>query len=182
MSVSCVNNSGGIWRVIGPVMLAGCVAACSLPDFTQFRLPRIDSNTLGLGEFDNVARKQTVVSRPISPEDLVDAQGRCGSAAPAVDNSLEPVLSSEPRLPKGVALRMTECEVVRALGPTRQMEIVPSPDGERNVVMTYTVGERAGIYRFKAGRLVEIERGAEPPPPPEKKPAPKKPARKPTNA
>ena len=38
--------------------------------------------------------------------------------------------------------------------------------GQRLAVLTYTVGERAGIYRFADGRLSSIERGAEPPPPP----------------
>jgi hypothetical protein len=56
------------------------------------------------------------------------------------------------------------------------------PAGARTAVLTYTVGERAGIYRFANGRLSSIDRGAEPPPPQvaAKKPAPRKPKPPPT--
>ena len=51
--------------------------------------------------------------------------------------------------------------------------------GNRVAVVTYTQGQRAGIYTFTAGRLSSIERGPEaeaPPPKTAKSKAKKKPA------
>lgn len=70
--------------------------------------------------------------------------------------------------PRGVALSMTECEVVRLAGYTDRVEIGADPYGRRSVTLTYMTGERPGIYRFADGRLVSMERI-------EGLPAPKKP-------
>ena len=53
-----------------------------------------------------------------------------------------------------------------------------NPRGERVAVITYSQGQRAGIYTFTAGRLSSIERGPEPVAPPKaaKSKAKKKPA------
>lgn len=75
---------------------------------------------------------------------------------------------------RGVALDMTECDVVRVAGYTNAVEISANENGQRAVVLTYASGPRPGIYRFVSGRLVSIERGPEPPP--AQKPA--KPAKK----
>ena len=72
---------------------------------------------------------------------------------------------------RGVALGMTECELVRAAGPTDSIEIGANERGERTAVLTYPRGERAGIYRFTSGLLVSIERVAEAPPPRPQRPA-----------
>jgi hypothetical protein len=82
--------------------------------------------------------------------------------APAAD---APVV---PREPGGVALKMTECQVVRRVGHPEKFEFAPDAHGERNVTLTYIHGERPGIYQFVAGRLKEIVRAPEPPPPPPK--------------
>jgi hypothetical protein len=166
-------------RVFLPAALACALGACSSVDVSGFKLTNFDSRNLSLGG-------QNIYSgggpaRPVTAEDLVDGEGRCAGAAPAgVDTSLEPALGAQPAAPRGVALQMTECEVTRALGQAQRVDVVPGAAGVRSVVMSYTVGERAGIYRFHAGRLVSIERGAEPPPPPPaqkpKKPAPRRPA------
>jgi hypothetical protein len=74
--------------------------------------------------------------------------------------------------PRGVALAMTECEVVRLLGYTERVE-VGSEGGRRSVVLTYMTGERPGIYRFRDGRLVSMER-VEGLPEPKKKQPPKR--------
>jgi hypothetical protein len=75
----------------------------------------------------------------------------------------------------GIALEMSECDVVQRAGPPDGMDFSTNPRGERTAVFTYTRGERPGIYRFVAGRLKSIERGAEPPPP--ERPVKKKKAR-----
>ena len=79
----------------------------------------------------------------------------------------------------GIALEMSECDVVRRAGPVDNVEIGTTPRGERTAALTYMRGERPGIYRFVNGRLASIERGPEPPPPPKpEKPQKKKPAKK----
>ena len=67
--------------------------------------------------------------------------------------------------PTGVALQMTECEVVRVAGNTDRIEIGANERGQRSVTLTYMSGPRPGIYRFLGGRLASMERVAEPPQP-----------------
>ena len=170
-------------RVLIAAALACALSACSSVDLSGFKAPSLDSSYFSLGT--TTVYREGAAARPVGPNDLVDAEGRCPGEAPAqVDSSLEPGLAAQPAAPRGVALQMTECEVARALGQAQRVDVVPGASGERSVVMSYTLGERAGVYRFQGGRLVSVERGAEQPPPPvEKKPAKKKPvAKKPSNA
>ncbi len=78
------------------------------------------------------------------------ASGAPGATTPAV---------------RGIALGVTECDVVRIAGYTDRVEIAANERGQRTVVLTYAQGPRAGIYRFVSGRLASIERGPEPPAP-----------------
>jgi hypothetical protein len=153
--------------------LALAAAACATiqnmaPDPANFHLP--DRSTFLPANISSYSFPVSPAG-PVAPTELVDAQGLCPGAAPAAA-SVDPSVAVQ----RGVSLDMTECEVVRRLGAPQAAEVT-QPRGERSVVLTYTVGERAGIYRFAGGRLTSIERGEEaPPPPPEaKKPAAKKP-------
>ena len=67
--------------------------------------------------------------------------------------------------PRGIALQMTECQVVSVAGYTNQVEISANQRGERLVTLTYPSGDRPGIYRFRNGRLTNMERVAEAPQP-----------------
>jgi hypothetical protein len=67
--------------------------------------------------------------------------------------------------PRGIALSMTECQVVGVAGYTNNVAISANERGERVVTLTYMSGDRPGIYRFRSGRLVNMERVAEPPQP-----------------
>jgi hypothetical protein len=82
-----------------------------------------------------------------------------GGAAPG---AMPPEVRSGPR---GIALAMTECQVVSVAGYTNQVEISANERGERLVTLTYLSGDRPGIYRFRGGRLVNMERVAEAPQP-----------------
>jgi hypothetical protein len=62
--------------------------------------------------------------------------------------------------PTGIALSMTECQVVSVAGYTNQIQIGANERGERTVVLTYMSGDRPGIYHFRGGRLVNMERVA----------------------
>lgn len=92
-------------------------------------------------------------ARTTSPEDFVDAQGRCGDAN-------ETALTGA-----SLGLGMTECEVARRAGIADRVEITANERGERLVVMSYLSGPRPGIYRFASGRLVSIERAPDATPP-----------------
>ena len=65
--------------------------------------------------------------------------------------------------PRGISLAMTECQVVSVAGYTDRVEVSANERGERLVTLTYLSGDRPGIYRFRGGRLVLMERVAEPP-------------------
>ncbi len=77
-----------------------------------------------------------------------------------------------------MALGHTECDVVRGIGAPANVNLSNNARGDRVAVITYSQGQRAGIYTFTAGRLTSIERGPEPVAPPKtaKPKAKKKPA------
>ena len=116
-------------------------------------------------------------NRPITAEDLVSAEGFCPGMAPpggspADANAAAPVPSTSGT----VALGHTECDVVRGIGPPANVSLSSNPRGDRMAVITYSQGQRAGIYTFTAGRLSSIERGPEQPAPPKVAKSKKKPA------
>jgi hypothetical protein len=85
--------------------------------------------------------------------------GRTGRGAQA---AIPPEIRGGPR---GIAVGMTECQVVQVAGYTDRVEIGANERGQRSVMLAYMSGERPGIYRFVSGRLVSMERVAEPPQP-----------------
>jgi hypothetical protein len=95
--------------------------------------------------------------RPPGPQDLVSPDGYCQGASQPVAGA--PGLSPEQAVvPGGIALQMTECDVVRRAGTPERTEVGTTNGGERAVVLTYTRGPRPGTYRFARGRLYSIER------------------------
>lgn len=97
--------------------------------------------------------------------------GRTASTAPA----LPPEVRGGPR---GIALQMTECQVVQVAGYTDRVEIGANERGQRAVTLSYLSGVRPGIYRFVGGRLASMERVAEPPQPKKQQQRPTKTAKK----
>jgi hypothetical protein len=123
---------------------------------------------------------------PVTPADLVDANGGC---APLAAPAATPESSNQPSGPApdasallgaGVGLGMTECEVVYRAGAPSSVELGSKPNGDRTAALRFNGGPRPGLYRFEAGRLTEMDRVEVPAPPPQpaakKKPA--KPAAK----
>jgi hypothetical protein len=76
-----------------------------------------------------------------------------------------------------VALGHTECDVVRGIGVPDSVNLSSNSRGDRVAMISYSQGQRAGIYIFTSGRLTSIERGTEPveQPPKGAKPKGKKP-------
>ena len=103
-------------------------------------------------------------AEPINPRSnqaLYFTAGPQTGSAGAAPGALPPEVRGGPR---GVALQMTECQVVGTIGYTDRVEIGANERGERSVTLTYLSGDRPGIYRFRNGRLVSMERTAEPAP------------------
>lgn len=67
-----------------------------------------------------------------------------------------------PAVAGGIALGMTECDVVRRAGLPGNINISAGDKGERKVVLTYLAGTWPGIYTFDAGRLKIVDRAPVP--------------------
>jgi hypothetical protein len=146
----------GAWlrgvTMVAAVSIGGCSA---MPDVSEFRLP--NKNTFvptSTAAYVGPVSK----SGPVNPTDLVDAQGGCAGQAQA-QGSPEATAATT----RSVGLEMTECDVVRALGPPQSAN-VGAENGTRTAVLTYRSGDRPGVYQFFGGRLKSIEQGDEPAP------------------
>ena len=124
------------------------------------------------------AGKNDFTLRPLTSADFVNQDGQCAGAAEQARGSGDQAGAEGAAPVGGIALQMTECEVVRRAGPVEKIDISADERGERTVVLSYLRGSAAGVYRFVGGRLVSIERAPGPPPAPAKsqKSTAKKPA------
>lgn len=134
-------------------------------------------------------------SGPVAPEDLVNADGSCAAAAPDPAASTSPAaapqvgsvagdLAGSP-MPAGgdvpvfggVALGMSECQVVRRAGAPSNVAISAADNNDRKTVLTYAGGNWPGVYTFVSGRLKVVDalpEAQKPKPVAKKKPAPKR--------
>jgi hypothetical protein len=149
------------------VLVAGCAADSGLPSLPKLATPSLPSPDWNAS---GTTSKPTRGPRVITAEDMVNGEGQCAALEPtAAAAGAEPAATPAP--PGTASLGMTECEVVRRVGQPLRVEIGNDERTERMVVITYLQGARPGIYRFRAGRLVSIERAPEQPTAkPEKKP------------
>jgi hypothetical protein len=132
-------------RVLAAAALAALVGACSG-----------DFNT---NDLDPSRKIMTLTLPAVTEADLISRDGQCVYSAPSSATGL-----AAPGLAQGgVALQMTECDVVNRAGAPDNIEFGVNERGERAVAMTYLRGPRPGIYRFAAGRLNSIERSPEAP-------------------
>ncbi len=104
-------------------------------------------------------------NKPITAEDLVSADGLCPGMAPPAGSAEASALTNgaagappQPSTTGTVALGHTECDVVRGIGAPGSVNLSNNGRGDRVAMVTYTQGQRAGIYTFTAGRLTSIER------------------------
>jgi hypothetical protein len=180
---------GSVRSLANTLLIASVLAlgACARPELDSFRPPTASQ----MFRSSTITAVREVRLRPVTPADLVDEQGRCAmqvAAAPPQNPDDASAMPPEPPPvgalnPGGVALEMTECEVVERAGRPERVEIQGAPGPDRKAVLTYIHGPRPGIYNFTGGRLTSLERGPEPPPPPKPvKPAkPQKGATRPKN-
>ena len=80
--------------------------------------------------------------REVTPEDFVDASGHCAAApaevAPAAAAPGGADLPAAAAVSGGIALTMTECQVVQRAGSPQQVDLGANAGGERTAVLTYT--------------------------------------------
>jgi hypothetical protein len=123
--------------------------------------------------------------RPITANDLVGANGSC--PPPAVPQAATPTAANQAGtapaatdagtlLGDGIALGMSECDVVFRAGVASAVQIGKNPNGDRTAVLTFNSGPRPGIYRFEAGALAQIDQVQTAPAPAPVQTAKKKPA------
>jgi hypothetical protein len=169
--------------VLAPVM-AGC---SSMPDVFQSDLLSKDAEWFSrtgriLSKNVSIESPPLTPDKPVTAGDLVSADGGCpGMAAaggPVDANASTGGTTPAPSTTGTVALGHTECDVVRGIGVPDSVNLSSNARGDRVAMISYSHGQRAGIYTFTSGRLTSIERGAEPvePPPKAAKSKSKKPA------
>jgi hypothetical protein len=111
-------------------------------------------------------------ARPTTANDFVDASGACPAPAPQPATSVanqdpNPASAASTNLGFGIALGMTECDVVSRAGAPSSVQIDKNQNGERSAILTFNSGPRPGIYHFEGGKLSQIDRAQTAPPPPQ---------------
>jgi len=101
-------------------------------------------------------------SSPVAAQDLVSAEGYCaGMPQPGAPDGAQAMADGPAGAPAPaggtVALGHAECDVVRGIGAPENVNLSSNARGERQAVITWLHGSRAGIYTFTAGRLSSID-------------------------
>ncbi len=158
------------------VALSGCADADVDTQGAWFAKPfRLASQTGGYTFSELQESKQQ--QRPITANDLVNGNGSCPppAAPPPVAPQVQAGPGTQPVTPAtppdtasllgtGVALGMSECDVVFRAGQPASVQIGQNPNGDRTAVLTFPTGPRAGIYHFERGALTEMDAVAAPAP------------------
>jgi hypothetical protein len=152
--------------VLAIAAFASATSACAPSSVTELGSVNLLPNMSNLSRPDWLTYsggKNEFTLRAVTDADLVGADGQCAMSAseapaapPSDGDSAAP--QAAPLVSGGIALQMTECDVVRRAGHPEQLQIGANERGERTVVLTYIRGSRPGVYRFARGRLTTIER------------------------
>ncbi len=155
--------------VVTALILAVALSGCANPDVLDsnehwFSHPFDWSGRNGGYTYSELKDSQDRQG-PVTAADLVDANGACPAAmaapAPAGGPGAMPVSPAPPSLlSDGIALGMTECDVVHRAGTPSSVRLGTNANGDRTAVLTYDSGPRPGIYRFERGRLMDMDRVA----------------------
>jgi hypothetical protein len=166
---SNAHRAGLLLLLLAAPMVSGCAGAGS--DIFSSDLLSKDADWFsrpGRTFIKNVSIETPPLTpdRPVTPDDLISADGLCPGmappAGPAEANALSEGATAAPKTSGVVALGHTECDVARGAGAPDSVNLSTNPRGDRVAVLTYARGPRAGIYTFTSGRLTSVERGPEP--------------------
>jgi len=168
--------------MISALSVGLALGACTMPDMDSFRAP----DAASLFSARSVSNYRDKVLPPVTAADLVDANGSCaGAYAPAAASGDQSVQANVPLreagippVPAAIAFDMTECDVVKRAGVAGRAEIGTNDRRERTATLTYTGGERPGIYNFVDGRLKSMELGPDQPAAPKTAKKPAKPTKR----
>jgi hypothetical protein len=165
------NDTRIVGALAGALAVALALGGCANVDFENkdawFSKPFQVVSRAGGYTFSDLqeAKERT---RPITANDLVAANGSCppppavqqAPAAAAANQPGSAPAASDPStlLGGGIALGMSECDVVFRAGAPNAVQIGKNPNGDRTAVVTFNSGPRPGIYHFEAGALMEVER------------------------
>ena len=138
---------------MGRIVRAGLMGVAAVVVAACSGLPTVDDLIPQAPKFELKTLPSNPSFRPSRPPTLIGADGSCSGG------------DSGEFTGGGIALEMSECDVVQRIGAPENVDISASPRGDRAVTLTYQRNERPGIYRFVAGRLKSIERVGEPPQP-----------------
>jgi hypothetical protein len=177
------NRSGAFTALMLAAALSGCANVNTFDQNERWFAKPFDwtgqSGGYSFSELKDTQDKQSSVA----PADLVSANGACppapaaampGPAAegpgvmpvaqaegpqamPTGPGAMPTAPSDDPLLGQGIGLGMTECDVVWRAGTPSSVQIGGDPNGTRTAVLTFNSGPRAGIYRFEAGRLADMD-------------------------
>ena len=81
--------------------------------------------------------KQDFTLRPVTANDLVGPQGQCAPDPLVAGSPPAGEEGSVPLVQGGIALQMTECDVVRRAGAPDNIQVGSNDRGEREAVLTY---------------------------------------------
>jgi len=171
------------WAAAAALAVAVALSGCAVADYdvnqAWFAKPFQLVSQKGGYTFSELGESKQQ-QRPITANDLVNSNGSCPPPAalapvapqPSASAGNQPAPPAAPAdagslLGSGVALGMSECDVVFRAGQPGAVQIGKNPNGDRTAVLTYQTGPRPGIYHFERGALVEMDRVAEPAPPPQ---------------
>jgi hypothetical protein len=143
------------------------------------------SDVFATPEWAKTGAQRAVAQRAITQNDLLNPDGSCAFTAETATDGVAPATADDalsgqgplPPVQSGVALGMTECQVVQRTGAPDTFNI-GAEGTERITTVTVMRGGSPGLYRFRGGRLVSIERVDVPAPPRTAKSKAKKPAAK----
>ena len=159
------NPCGLVAALAVTLALAGCADVDWSSPQAWFAKPFDTTGNKGGYTFSELQETKQQ-QRPITPNELVNSNGSCPAPAvapappPAPGQTLAspaPAADTASLLGGGVALGMSECDVVFRAGQPSSVQIGSLPNGDRTAVLTFNTGPRAGIYHFQRGALQEMD-------------------------
>lgn len=171
------NRSGAFAALTLAVALSGCANADIFDNNERWFSRPFDWTGRNGGYTFSELQDTHERQRPVTASDLVDANGACPPApVPAAPppstaesaGAIPTTPEASSLLGQGIALGITECDVVYRAGTPASVQLSTNPNGDRVAVLTYNSGPRPGIYHFERGRLMAMDRVevAESAPPP----------------
>jgi len=169
-----LNRSAAFAALMLAVMLCGCANPEVFDSNERWFSKPFDWTGVKGGYSFSELKETNDSQRPVTANDLINANGACPpppmAAAPAAPlptgPQAAPSAPASSLLGGGIALGMTECDVVYRAGAPTSVQIGSNPNGDRTAVLTFDGGPRPGTYRFERGRLMDLDRVDVPAPEP----------------